>query len=260
MSTKISALPPSAGLVLTDIFPVVDDPGGVPVTQKATFTQLASLLGTGNFVLKSGDTMTGNLALPSVSFPDGGVITDDGAGNQSFTFPASLTIADSVLSSQLILTGDNTTPGPPGMTFLAKPLLAVGEHAFQITQTWSATGSVLDCVVVDVTDSGIANFASALLRLTHTDISLATADVFKVGATGISHFTGTVSVYGGPFAFASPNSGLQVFSGVFPGTLVHRLGDLDLGFFGVAAVGQQSAAGDTLVEVLAALRAYGLLS
>lgn len=64
MSTKISALPPSAGLTLTDIFPVVDDPGGVPVTQRADFSQLATLLGTGNFVLKSGDTMTGALVHP----------------------------------------------------------------------------------------------------------------------------------------------------------------------------------------------------
>lgn len=65
MSTKISALPASAGLTLTDIFPVVDDPGGVPVTQKATFSQLATLLGTGNFVLKAGDTMTGALVHPA---------------------------------------------------------------------------------------------------------------------------------------------------------------------------------------------------
>lgn len=62
MSTKITALPPSTGLVLTDIFPVVDDPGGVPVTQKATFAQLQTLLATGGpFVLKAGDTMTGPL-------------------------------------------------------------------------------------------------------------------------------------------------------------------------------------------------------
>lgn len=59
--TKVSNFPPSAGLVLTDVFPVVDDPGGTPAAQKATFTQLASLLGTGNFVLKTGDSMSGAL-------------------------------------------------------------------------------------------------------------------------------------------------------------------------------------------------------
>lgn len=42
--TKISALPASAGLVTTDIFPVVDDPSGTPVTQKATVAQLRAAI------------------------------------------------------------------------------------------------------------------------------------------------------------------------------------------------------------------------
>lgn len=41
---KISALPASAGLVTTDIFPVVDDPAGTPVTQKATIQQILDLV------------------------------------------------------------------------------------------------------------------------------------------------------------------------------------------------------------------------
>lgn len=92
--TKVSNFPPSAGLVLTDIFPVVDDPGGTPEAQKATFTQLETLFsasfapaGSGvtsfntrtgavtllladvsavadaRYVLKTGDTMTGDLTL-----------------------------------------------------------------------------------------------------------------------------------------------------------------------------------------------------
>lgn len=41
---KISALPASAGLAAADLFAVVDDPGGTPATQKATLTQLITLL------------------------------------------------------------------------------------------------------------------------------------------------------------------------------------------------------------------------
>jgi hypothetical protein len=48
MGTEITALPASAGLVSTDILPVVDDPAGTPATQKATFAQVLALVGTGN--------------------------------------------------------------------------------------------------------------------------------------------------------------------------------------------------------------------
>lgn len=67
---KISALPASAGLALADLLAVVDDPGGTPATQKATLTQLKTLLDTiyapvtgGAYVLKAGDTMTGLLTI-----------------------------------------------------------------------------------------------------------------------------------------------------------------------------------------------------
>jgi len=38
---RITQLTASSGLVATDILPVVDDPGGTPVTQKATVQQVA---------------------------------------------------------------------------------------------------------------------------------------------------------------------------------------------------------------------------
>ena len=41
---KITGLPASAGLVAADLFAVVDDVSGTPVTQKATGTQVVSLV------------------------------------------------------------------------------------------------------------------------------------------------------------------------------------------------------------------------
>ena len=41
---KITALPASSGLALADLVPVVDDPAGAPVTQKATFTQVRAII------------------------------------------------------------------------------------------------------------------------------------------------------------------------------------------------------------------------
>lgn len=42
---KISALPPAAGVTADDLFAIVDDPGGAPVTQRATAAQLATFIG-----------------------------------------------------------------------------------------------------------------------------------------------------------------------------------------------------------------------
>lgn len=44
MSKKITALPASSGLAATDLFAVVDDVAGTPATQKATGTQVVSLV------------------------------------------------------------------------------------------------------------------------------------------------------------------------------------------------------------------------
>ncbi len=40
---KITALPAAAAITADDLFAIVNDPGGVPVTQKATGTQLQAL-------------------------------------------------------------------------------------------------------------------------------------------------------------------------------------------------------------------------
>ena len=57
---KISALPASAGLATVDLLAVVDDPGGVPATQRATIAQLVTLLDT-IYLTLTGGQLTGNL-------------------------------------------------------------------------------------------------------------------------------------------------------------------------------------------------------
>jgi len=40
VDVKITQLPAAASVTTDDVFPIVDDPGGTPVTQKATVAQL----------------------------------------------------------------------------------------------------------------------------------------------------------------------------------------------------------------------------
>ena len=46
MDTKISQLPAASGVTGDDLLAIVDDPGGAPITQKATAAQLAFYVGT----------------------------------------------------------------------------------------------------------------------------------------------------------------------------------------------------------------------
>jgi len=41
---KITQLPPAAGVSADDLFAIVDDPGGAPITQKATAAQVRTFL------------------------------------------------------------------------------------------------------------------------------------------------------------------------------------------------------------------------
>lgn len=247
MSTKISALPPSAGLVLTDIFPVVDDPGGVPVTQRATFTQLQTLLGTGNFVLKSGDTMTGNLTLPQVivnivSFPNSATVTEDGSGN-----------------IQLINGGGSSlTLFPTGVQIEGASSTVAGESPLTVIQEWNSFGEIHDGVAVNITDILAADANSTLLKLTSS-----AGDTFIVKYGGRAELAGLLMTFDSlaiPVGSFPANGGLEVYSGAFPGTLVHRIASDTVGFFGAAAVTQQAAPTPSLAEVVAALKAYGLLA
>ena len=42
--TKISALPAAAAVTADDLFAIVDDPGGAPITKKATAAQVRTFL------------------------------------------------------------------------------------------------------------------------------------------------------------------------------------------------------------------------
>lgn len=95
MSTKITALPASTGLVLSDIFPLVDDPSGVPVTQRATFTQLSTLYGiihvpTSNRTFGGGAGNPSSTAIADTGFGVGALTTTIGGNNTAVGFEALL--------------------------------------------------------------------------------------------------------------------------------------------------------------------------
>ena len=68
---RITQLTASSGLVATDILPVVDDPGGTPVTQKATVQQVAdavqAIFDAANTYDAYGDATTAQAAAESAS-------------------------------------------------------------------------------------------------------------------------------------------------------------------------------------------------
>ncbi len=68
---KISALPAATGVTADDLFAIVDDPGGAPITQKATAAQLRTFIGAqlyeGRYPAAPDD-----VNLPALSFPTGG--------------------------------------------------------------------------------------------------------------------------------------------------------------------------------------------
>lgn len=65
---KISALPAAAAANLTDLLAKVNDPSGVPVTQKVTIAQLKVLLDT-IYLSLSGGTVTGIVAFTGAANP-----------------------------------------------------------------------------------------------------------------------------------------------------------------------------------------------
>lgn len=212
MSTKISALPPSAGLTLSDIFPVVDDPGGTPVTQRADFTQLATLLGTGNFVLKAGDTMTGVLVHPNGT-----------AAAPSIAFAAS---ADTGISR----TGSG-----------------IGISVAGVTQAEFQTNGV------SFRAGYIASFQFGIVSLSDNDGSIS---ISMTAGPSISAITNIPGVFP---EFRLDDGTDNVFWVSTSGAIRIGMASSTLGFFAFAPVVQQTAPTDSLAEVVAALRAYGLI-
>lgn len=148
--TKISALPASAGLALADLLAVVDDPGGTPVTQKATLTQLSTLLNT-LYVAKAGDTMTGLLTIAQAT------------ANTSALVSTGYSLTGANAQSLLSLAGTWNTSGSPAAINL------------NITDTASASGSrLLDfrvggAVMFQIEKSGLINACNSIVFAMNAD-------------------------------------------------------------------------------------------
>lgn len=76
MDKKISELPAASSITSDDLIPIVDDPNGTPVTQKATAAQLAAFIGSASGV---GQVYQGrapaapdDLTRPALDYPVGG--------------------------------------------------------------------------------------------------------------------------------------------------------------------------------------------
>ena len=117
---KITALPASSGLVATDIVVVVDDPAGVPASEKATLTQVAAVVESINaaelrtpsthassHATASADpiaaTDIGALAQPGGTTVDGTIVTCSG------TAGAAVAVSAITLSSVVTAINDNGT-------------------------------------------------------------------------------------------------------------------------------------------------------
>lgn len=87
-NVKITDLPASAGLALTDILPTVDDPAGTPVTTKATFTQVNSVLDHDSL---SGFVAAEHVNHSSISISAGGILSGGGTidANRTITLASS---------------------------------------------------------------------------------------------------------------------------------------------------------------------------
>jgi hypothetical protein len=68
---KITALPAAAAITADDLFAIVNDPSGVPVTQKATGTQLRTFIGSQIYEGRY-PALPDDVNLPALSFPTGG--------------------------------------------------------------------------------------------------------------------------------------------------------------------------------------------
>jgi hypothetical protein len=71
---KISALPAATGVTADDLFAIVDDPGGAPITQKATAAQLAAYIGTTTIQVYQGRAPAApdDPTKPALDYPVGG--------------------------------------------------------------------------------------------------------------------------------------------------------------------------------------------
>lgn len=97
---KITDLPASAGLAASDLIEVVDDPGGTPVSQKATFTQVAAIT----------ETISAAVPRPADSATTTAIATAQSTANTAVTNAATAqSTANAAGSAASTAQGDATT-------------------------------------------------------------------------------------------------------------------------------------------------------
>jgi hypothetical protein len=138
---KISALPAAAAITADDLFAIVNDPGGVPVTQKATGTQLLA------FALSSS-------AFTEVLFNDTNVLR----GDASFLYN-SITDVLQVPHLQLPSAANSTSISVTGYSLTG----ANAQSMLALAGTWNTTGSPVG-IRLAITDTA-SNAASKMLEL-----------------------------------------------------------------------------------------------
>lgn len=244
MSTKISALPPSAGLVLTDIFPVVDDPGGTPATQRASLSQLSTVL-SGDFVLKSGDTMTGSLVIT------GGELTLD--NNRNIRFLDSVAVARNIVNLDA---GDNLNISGSN---------ASSDIRFRSISTGAVFASVKSNSQFQISDG--AEGAPGLAFLNDPDTGFyrpaANQIALSVGATQVFTQNVSQSIFLTDIFVNAPgttiNAPLINASDTLSGGALYSSFTL-LGFWGAAIAQPTLALGSTTDQVIQVLQDYGLVA
>lgn len=129
-TTKISQLPAASAVVATDLVPIVDDPSGTPVTQRATWTQVRDyILGISggavnvseNVAITGATVTVTNANAAFAIYPTSGTYT--GAGIQSIATRASSTAFDHfyATSNSVVMfrvRGDGSIIGTNGLTMV----------------------------------------------------------------------------------------------------------------------------------------------
>lgn len=185
---KISAYPASSGLSLTDIFPVVDDPSGTPATQKATFTQLATLLFGGNVASLSLTAATNQIILDSDTANTGSITMATLSAARTWTFPNS--------TGTICLVANTTTlQGKTMDTSCFFPVLAGGSGTTSTLtlQPTSGVGTTGADIIFKVGNNG-ATEAMRILNDTSIAIPLTITAPGTTGAQTINKMAGRVNI------------------------------------------------------------------
>lgn len=234
---KFTQLPASSGLVGTDLVPVVDDPSGTAVTQKATWTQVAAFVAAN--LLDT--TITGELSVTSTTSPQlsvkydgsntctlsvssggvatfaasGDVVTFNGAGTSAFTMNVGRTLSGALTAVNLqvgLATGTANSDATLG--------LYSGNQATTIQTILFDDGTAASNVSMGRSQSaGVGTFS-----ITSTDtwlsVALAAAGAITLGSTGNRQVIIAGSAWGAGNASLRLN-GLTSGAGVATGTLTN---------------------------------------